>query len=63
MTLVQHTPASTAPTGHRDRMLGLLRRRPPRTSLEAPLYTDPDLFSLDMQGIFATQWFFATTEA
>lgn len=63
MTLAQHTTASTATTDHRDRMLGLLRRRPPRTSLEAPLYTDPDLFSLDMQGIFATQWFFATTEA
>ncbi|MGP5643276.1 aromatic ring-hydroxylating oxygenase subunit alpha [Corynebacterium variabile] len=63
MTLAQHTTASTATTGHRDRMLGLLRRRPPRTSLEAPLYTDPDLFSLDMQGVFATQWFFATTEA
>ncbi|MGO1948826.1 MAG: aromatic ring-hydroxylating oxygenase subunit alpha [Mycobacteriaceae bacterium] len=46
-----------------QRMTDLLHRRPPSTSLEAPLYTDPDIFTLDMEGIFGGHWIFAATEA
>ncbi|MCI1256279.1 aromatic ring-hydroxylating oxygenase subunit alpha [Corynebacterium provencense] len=75
MTLAQSAPgpggtSTTAPRTSRSstadvrqNMLELLRQRPPRTSLEAPLYTDPAMFSLDIEGIFTTQWLFATTEA
>lgn len=41
----------------------LLASRREWTSLETPLYTDPGIFSEDMEGIFGTQWFFAASVA
>lgn len=49
--------------GLRETMLELLRNRPPRTSLDGPLYTDPGMFTLDMEGIFGRHWLFAASEA
>ena len=33
------------------------RDTPRGFSLEAPFYTDPDMFQLDMEAIFGQQWF------
>ena len=37
----------------RDDLTALLDRRTPGYSLEAPLYTSPEVFDLDMSAIFA----------
>ena len=47
----------------RDDLTALLDRRTPGYSLEAPLYTSPEVFDLDMSAIFAGHWIFVTTEA
>ena len=59
MTITGDTTATTS----RRRMAQLLHNRPVRTSLDGTLYTDPAMFTLDMEGIFGTHWLFAATEA
>src|SRR5699024_10369922 len=41
----------------------LLATRREGFSLEAPFYTDPDMFQLDMEAIFGQQWVFAASIA
>ncbi len=47
----------------REAMRELLAERIPGQSLDAPLYTDPDMFPHDIEGIFGRHWFFAATVA
>ena len=47
----------------RDDLTALLDRRTPGYSLEAPFYTSPEVFDLDMSAIFAGHWIFVATEA
>ncbi len=41
----------------------LIARRRPGFSLDAPFYTDPAIFALDMDAIFARHWIFVGVEA
>ncbi len=43
--------------------IDLVRRRTPGHSLEAPFYTSPELFALDVTAIFARHWLFSAAEA
>jgi len=47
---------ATADAAVRREMADLVARRKRGYSLEAPFYRDPDLFELDMAGIFARHW-------
>ncbi|MDN5762394.1 MAG: aromatic ring-hydroxylating dioxygenase subunit alpha [Microlunatus sp.] len=41
----------------------LIARRVPGYSLEAPFYTSPELFDLDLSAVFARSWLFAALDA
>ena len=41
----------------------LLARHRPGHSLEAPFYSDPQIFDLDLRGIFEAHWLFVAAEA
>lgn len=55
------TTNTTGPSG--ADIAALVERRTPGYSLEAPFYTDPAIFDLDMKAIFAKHWLFSATEA
>ncbi|WP_114907191.1 aromatic ring-hydroxylating oxygenase subunit alpha [Ornithinimicrobium murale] len=40
----------------------LVARRQPGHVLEGPFYTSPEIFDLDIDAVFATQWIFVATE-
>lgn len=42
-----------------DEILALFEQRRLGYSLDAPFYTDPDIFAADMEGIFGKHWVFA----
>lgn len=51
------------PLAERERIGSLLENRRPGLSLEAPFYTDPSVFTADMEGIFGSHWVFAASAA
>ena len=46
-----------------DDAVGLLRRRTPGWSLEAPFYTSREVFDLDVAAIFREHWLFVAAAA
>ncbi|WP_125565720.1 aromatic ring-hydroxylating oxygenase subunit alpha [Nocardioides baekrokdamisoli] len=59
------SPAMSPATAHEatSNLPELLERRRAGFSLEAPFYTDRDVFRADMTGIFGTYWLFAASIA
>ncbi|GAA0191013.1 SRPBCC family protein [Glutamicibacter creatinolyticus] len=55
--------ATALPAGQLEEIRQLFARRRSGYSLNAPFYTDPTLFALDMEGIFGTQWLYAASVA
>lgn len=53
--------ATQPPVGIRDAAALVARRRPGR-ALEGPFYTSPEIFDLDIDAVFASQWVFVATE-
>ena len=54
------TIADTTPATSLER---LVERRIPGRALEAPFYSDPDIFDLDIMAIFARHWLFVASTA
>lgn len=54
--------ARPTPAG-RETLAGLLAERTEWMSLTSAFYADPEIFDLDMQGIFGSHWFFAASVA
>ncbi|MFP5346361.1 MAG: aromatic ring-hydroxylating oxygenase subunit alpha [Actinomycetes bacterium] len=51
------------PTGEVVDLRSLVERRAPGYSLEAPFYTDPAVFELDMKAVWSRSWLFVANEA
>ena len=47
----------------RTDLAGLVASRTPGLTLEAPFYTDPDVFAIDLEAVWARTWLFVATEA
>ena len=59
-TPVHHLPPSHTPSAG---IAGLVARRIPGLSLEAPFYTSPEVLGMDTSEIFAKHWIFVATDA
>ena len=55
--------SSTMPATQLSEIKALFDDRRIGFSLDAPFYTDPTVFNLDMEGIFGTHWLYATSIA
>ena len=55
--------SSTLPAEHLSEIKELFDQRRAGYSLDAPFYTDPTVFALDMEGVFGSQWLFAASIA
>ncbi len=62
-TTTEPVRRGVSPTALPTRLRDLVARRIPWRSLEAPFYTDPDVFALDIEAIFGRSWIFAAAEA
>jgi len=54
---------TTLPAEQLEEIRTLFDQRRIGYSLDAPFYTDPTIFNLDMEGIFGTQWLYAASVA
>ena len=54
---------STGPSASVAEIAALVERRPEGYSLEAPLYTSPEIYEQDLDAIFGAHWIFVATEA
>lgn len=57
------TVIEPAASGTLASLTDLINRRTPGYSLEAPFYTDREIFETDLRDIFAQHWIFVATEA
>lgn len=57
MTSVSHPSRDTLD------LAGLVSRRVPGWSLEAPFYTSPEVFQLDLDAVFGRHWLFVASES
>lgn len=55
MTLTEQRPGTD--------LAGLVARRTPGLTLEAPFYTDPAVYAADLDAVWGRTWLFAATEA
>lgn len=55
--------SNTLPAKQLSEIAALFDNRRIGLSLDAPFYTDPTIFNLDMEGIFGTHWLYATSIA
>lgn len=55
-------PVATDPAVGIPDPAALVARRRPGHVLEGPFYTSPEIFDLDIDAVFATQWIFVATE-
>ncbi|HET8599979.1 MAG TPA: aromatic ring-hydroxylating dioxygenase subunit alpha [Segeticoccus sp.] len=63
MTTLVPSSLDTVPVPLADGPAQLVARRVPGRSLEAPFYTSPEFFDLDVAAVFARSWIFVATEA